>query len=281
MAETQVMKVMVETPDGALAPAEVAVCDGPVRLADLVPALHELTSGVTALAVARAAREGRTLSCKAGCGVCCCQLVPLAPAEVFYMVDRLLAMPAAERRPVLARFQNNENRLAVTGILDRISALEETDDNNRVAGDYFELHLACPFLVNQSCSIHPWRPIACREYNVTSPPRLCADPFRNPIAAIKLHRRMSAGLSRFCTQVAGLPSGLVPLPLMFDYYETHKDISARTWPGIDLFRQVMGFMLGEVKRQGDFLKFTFRYPPLRGDFQGGEYFPDTTGKGPR
>jgi Fe-S-cluster containining protein len=249
MADTQLIKVMVETPDGALAPAEVAVCDGPVRLADLVPALHELTSGITALAVARAAREGRTLSCRAGCGVCCRQLVPLAPAEVFYLVDRLLAMPLADRRPILARFRNIENRLTETGILERISALEETGDNNRVAGDYFEQRLSCPFLADQSCSIHPWRPIACREYNVTSSPLLCADPFRNTIAAIKLHRRMSAGLSRFCTQVAGLPPGLVPLPLMFDYYETHKEASARTWPGIDLFRQVMGFVLGKENRE--------------------------------
>jgi Fe-S-cluster containining protein len=246
MPEMHIIKVMVETPDGALPPAEVAISNEPLRLADLVDAIHELTSGVVALAVARAAQEGRTLSCKAGCGVCCCQLVPLAPAESFYIVDRLLALPSAERRPILERFQANKARLAETGLLGQIYSLGETDDNNRVACAYFEQRLPCPFLVNQSCSIHAWRPIACREYNVSSSSLLCADPFRNAVVAIKLHRRMSAGLALFCAQAAGLPVGLVPMPLLFDYYEAHKEASTRTWPGIELFTQAMESLLGKV-----------------------------------
>jgi Fe-S-cluster containining protein len=247
MEETKTFRVMVETPDGALAPAEVAICNGPLRLTDLVDAIHELTSGVVALAVTRAEQEGRKLSCKAGCGVCCCQLVPLAPAEAFYLVDRLLAMPASARRPVLERFQNIEVRLAETGLRERIGSLGETGDNNEVAAEYFSCRLPCPFLVDGSCSIHAWRPIACREYNVTTPPLLCADPFHNGVAAIRLHRRMSAGLSRFCAQVAGLPLGLVPMPLVFDYYETHKEAALKTWPGIELFEQALGFVLGKVE----------------------------------
>jgi len=243
MPTTQIIKIKVETPDGALAPIQIAVSDEPAGLADLVPFIHELTSGVVALAIGRAERDGRKLSCRAGCGVCCCQLVPIAPAEAFYMVGRICALPMAERKPILDRFNDIKKRLTDIGLIKRISALGETGDNDTVGSDYFDLQLPCPFLVDQSCSIHEWRPIACREYNVTSPPRLCADPFRDKVDTIKLHRRMSSGLSRFCTEVAGLPSGQVPLPLMFDYYETFKPAASKTWPCADLFKQAMGFVL--------------------------------------
>ena len=247
MPGTQIFKVHVETPDGTLAPAEVAINDAPARLADLVAPVYELVNGVVALAVGRAQQEGRKLSCRAGCGVCCRQLVPLAPAEAFFIVDRLLAMPAADRRPILKRFQTIENNLTETRLITRISALGDTDDNNQVALEYFAQAHSCPFLECGSCSIHPWRPIACREYNVTSSPELCADPFRNSIDIVRLHRRMSEGLARFCAHIAGLPMGLVPMPLLFDYFETHREIAVRTWPGIELFRQVMEFVLGKGK----------------------------------
>lgn len=243
--DIHIFKVHIETPDGALAPAEVAISDEPARLADLVAPVYELVNGVVSLAVGRAQQEGRKLSCRAGCGVCCCQLVPLAPAEAFFIVDRLLAMPAAVRRPILRRFQTVENNLTETRLIKRISTPRDTDDNNLVAMEYFAQRLSCPFLECGSCSIHPWRPIACREYNVTSSPELCVDPFRNRIDIVRLHRRMSEGLARFCAHAAGLPLGLVPMPLMFDYFETHREISARTWPGIDLFRQVLDFVLGK------------------------------------
>ena len=247
MPSLQTFRIEIETPDGTLGPAEIDICDEPARLADMVPALHELVNGAVVLAIKRAQREGRRLSCKAGCGVCCCQLVPAAPAEVFFMVDRIRAIPSERRSTVLKRFQDIENSLAVTGLLEGIRTLGDTDDNNEVAQLYFEQRHACPFLADGSCSIHPWRPIACREYNVTSSPSLCADPFRNKIDTIRLHRRMSAGLAKLGAHVAALPQGLVPMPLLFDYYETYKEAAGRTWPGIDLFRQAMDFVLGKAK----------------------------------
>ena len=40
--------------------------------------------------------------------------------------------------------------------------------------EYFTYQVACPFLENESCSIHESRPIACREYLVTSSPEYCS-----------------------------------------------------------------------------------------------------------
>jgi Fe-S-cluster containining protein len=245
MPDIHTFTINIDTPDGTVGPATISICNEPTRLSDLAPPIHALADGVVGLAVKRAGREGRILSCRAGCGICCCQLVPLAPAEVFYLAERILAQPIAERIPVLKRFQSIEDTLNRTGLIHAISSLGETNDNNTIAREYFRLGLSCPFLVENSCSIHEWRPIACREYNVTSPPGLCADPFTNAISAIRVHRRASAGLSRLCTQVAGLPPGLVPMPLLFDYYETYRDVSERTWPGVELFDQAMDFVCGK------------------------------------
>jgi Fe-S-cluster containining protein len=245
MPDIHTFTINIDTPDGTVGPAAISICDEPTRLSDLVPPIHALTEGVVGLAVKRAEREGRIRSCRAGCGVCCCQLVPLAPAEVFYLAERILSLPIAERTPVLRRFQSNEDTLSQIGLIHAISSLGDTNDNNNVAQEYFRLGLTCPFLVESSCSIHEWRPIACREYNVTSPPELCADPFTNTITAIHVHRRASAGLSKLCTQVAGLPLGLVPMPLLFDYFETYRDVAERTWPGVELFNQALDFVCGK------------------------------------
>lgn len=250
MPEPHHFRIEVETPDGTLGPAEVAVCDEPLKLADLAPPIHALASGVVDLAVKRAEREGKTLSCRAGCGVCCCQLVPLTPAEVFYIVERILALPVADRTPVLERFKAIERTLDETGLIDRIRALGETDDNDSVAQEYFALGQRCPFLREQSCSIHDWRPIACREYNVTSNPSHCADPFHLHVDTVRLYRRLSAGFTRFCAQKAGLPAGLVPLPVLFDYYEEHRAAAEKTWPGIELFREALAFVLGTAPAAG-------------------------------
>ncbi|MBN2036354.1 MAG: YkgJ family cysteine cluster protein [Chitinispirillaceae bacterium] len=245
MATTREFTIRIGTPDGTVGPARVSVSGEPLQLADLVPPIHELASGVVDLAIKRAEKEGQRLSCKPGCGVCCCQLVPLAPAEAFYMVDRLRAMPRDERIPILERFQSIEAILIETGLRADLGSIDKASDSNSIARAYFALRRPCPFLVHDSCSIHPWRPIACREYNVTSPPALCADPFSNSIASIRLHRRISAGLTKFCAETAGLPPGLVPMPLLFDYYETYRETAEKTWPGVELFDRVLEYVCGK------------------------------------
>ncbi len=228
--------------------AQIDVSDEPMRLSEVVPLLHDLASKTIELALCRARREGKVISCKAGCGVCCCQLVPIAPAEVFYMVEKMMSLPIAQRRAPLERFEKNEKQLASTELITAIGDLGNTYNNNAVALDYFRLGLPCPFLVDGSCSIHQWRPIACREYNVTSPASHCADPFHLKIETVRLHRRMSEGLSRLSSHVAGLPLGMVPFPLLFDYFETYKEASLKTFPGIELFDQALDFIFGKNQR---------------------------------
>ena len=96
--------------------------------------------------------------------------------------------------------------------------------------DYFRLGIACPFLEDESCSIHPDRPIACREYLVTSPPRIARAPRPRPSAASPCLGQASEALRK-----VGSSSGApwVPLSLALEWAEGHPDdLPPRPGPGV-------------------------------------------------
>lgn len=96
-------------------------------------------------------KERKKLACGKGCGSCCIHQkdLPLYPHEIvgiYWYVSEKLTGPGRE---VL------KSRLA---------------DRTTVSG--------CPFLIDNSCSIHPVRPVGCRQFNVFTTP--CAsgeDPY--------------------------------------------------------------------------------------------------------
>ena len=96
-----------------------------------------------------------------------------------------------------ARFADREQRLRDAGLADaflqRVDALGADAARALAHATCFKLGLACPFLDEDACSIHPQRPFVCRQYLVTSDPALCADPFAlkarcHPDAAARRHR---------------------------------------------------------------------------------------------
>jgi Fe-S-cluster containining protein len=231
---------VIETQDGVTPRLQVALSEKPVGLADMVPFMHTLADEIIGLAVKKAEARSERISCGEGCGVCCCQLVPLSAPEVLFIVKRLREMPLPERALILQRFETIEKRMEESGLKSRVCSLADADaDNNAVARDYFHLGESCPFLAGHSCSIHAWRPIVCREFNVLSDPALCADPFVNKLRTVPLFRRPSSLLALLASQVAGTPAGLVPMPLMFDWYESNKELGTRTWPAEMLIKKLL------------------------------------------
>lgn len=95
-------------------------------------------------------KEQKVLACAKDCDVCCHQTdIPLYPHELsglaWYVAEKL--DPPA-RETVLRQCGEHRNGSA------------------------------CPFLIEHSCSVHPVRPVACRQYNVFTTP--CApgeDPY--------------------------------------------------------------------------------------------------------
>ena len=96
-------------------------------------------------------QEGKKLACGKGCGACCVHQtdLPLYPHEIvgiyWYATEKITG-------PVRDRLKR---RLA-----------------SHAAGS------GCPFLIDDSCIIHPLRPVGCRQFNVfTTPCAAGEDPY--------------------------------------------------------------------------------------------------------
>ena len=240
----QMITLRIETPDGRLPPAKVAIPDSPMRLADLIPPMQQLCNGIVGLANRREVNGGATISCHKGCGVCCCQLVPLSPPEAFFLIDFVRAMPSERRKQIEARFQAIRNGMEEKGLIERLREIEDTKEHSVLARDYFQMGRTCPFLEEGACSIHLHRPFACREYNVISPPELCADPFNNGVKKIRIPKNMTTATARLAAELFEVSPMLVPMTLALEWAVKYVAFGRRTWPGVWLFNRMMEYAAG-------------------------------------
>jgi len=114
-------------------------------LAPLLQAYYTTDQGV-AQGIRQAERQGRKLACASGCAACCRthKDIPVYPPELAG-----IAWFAAEKLSGAVR--------------ERV----------RLQLEQHKSIPSCPFLVDETCSIHPLRPIACRFFNVFD--RACAE----------------------------------------------------------------------------------------------------------
>lgn len=114
-------------------------------LAALLDAYLEIVRGVHE-AVRQASRRGRRLACEKDCAACCRSHpdISVYPLELmglyWYCIEQVAAAPRERLRRGLA---------------------------HRTEG------AGCPFLIDETCGVHPLRPMACRQFNVFD--RVCAE----------------------------------------------------------------------------------------------------------
>jgi Fe-S-cluster containining protein len=152
----------------------ITVPNAAIPAAEIVPALQGLVN-----AVVEAAERGKAISCRKGCGACCRQLVPVSRTEGERLLQLVEAMPAERRARLNARFAAAEAAIEAAGLKDR-----QGRSDRELSTAYFALGVPCPFLEEESCSIHPDRPLVCREYLVTSPAELCAGPAQEGVTPV-------------------------------------------------------------------------------------------------
>src|SRR5262245_4570482 len=107
---------------------------GEARVLDLLPAARELTEQGTAAAIARARAEGREVSCRAGCGACCRQLVAISVVEAQSLAELVAAMPAGRQAVIRERFAAALRRLEEAGLLEAHGRRGERDLVARAMG---------------------------------------------------------------------------------------------------------------------------------------------------
>lgn len=218
--------------------AQIPVPSGPTRPRIMLPVFQALGDLVVKQAVQATEKDGKQISCKAGCGACCRQLVPITPTEAYHLRDLIESLPEPRRGQVRARFLEARGKLAAAGLVDKLLQPETIGADHRALGvDYFQLGIACPFLEDESCSIYTERPIACREYLVTSPAEACAAPAPGKIACVPVPSPVSAALADVGRQEDARYSRWVPLVLAPDWAETHPEEPAKQ-TGPEILREV-------------------------------------------
>jgi hypothetical protein len=105
------------------------------------------------------------------------------------------------------------------------------DDREAVPLAYFEQAVACPFLEDESCSIHRHRPSVCREYLVTSPAEHCDLRTKKPIARIPVAVRLREALARLTANLLDGSFEVIPLPMALEWATAHHEEGQRTWDG--------------------------------------------------
>ncbi len=239
MVEPRTAHVVLKLPAGKIE-VDLVVPAGPTRVDEILPLARALTDQIVDLTVTQLEKSGRTVSCRAGCGACCRQLVPIGEAEARAIADLVASFPEPRRSTVLARFAESLDRLDNAGLLDLLGNRANWDEDQRgeIGITYFRLGIACPFLEDESCSIHSERPIACREYLVTSPPERCANPRADQVEGVKLPSSVwtaVASLEPVEPGVRLIP--WVPLSLALDWAESHRAPPAEQ-PAPELVRRL-------------------------------------------
>ncbi|WP_425616714.1 YkgJ family cysteine cluster protein [Anatilimnocola sp. NA78] len=220
---------------------KVTVPTGEVGLKTLLPVMQQLSSTIVQIGEQNVESAGLTISCQKGCGACCRQLVPIAPVETHGLRDLVDSMPEPRKTEILRRFAEAKEKMTAAGMWGKLDerATWPHADVLQVGLDYFRLGVACPFLEEESCSIHLDRPMACREYLVTSPAVNCSNPTPEGVEWVPIPAKVWTEVARMEEQ--GEASTYVPwVPLIqaLDYADTHEEGPQK--PGTEWVREVFG-----------------------------------------
>lgn len=226
--------------------AKVDVPAGQTNLTQLLPVIQSLENAIVGRATEQCADAGFPVSCKAGCGACCRQMVPVSIFEAQELGHWIRSLPLDQQKMLEGRFHQTLLALRDTGIIERLVQEDwfaDSEAAEKMAIDYFHLGVPCPFLQDESCSIHPRRPLICREYLVTSPPEYCADPTIHKVAGVQLKLKLSRALFRMGGELENDRRGWIPLVFLFAWMKSGADPGAAfAGSGPEVLRQFVSHL---------------------------------------
>lgn len=224
-------------------PIDLSIPDRPVRLDELLPALREMDDRLIDASVAHAAAKGENVSCAKGCSACCrAQPVPVTPPEAYALARLVERLPEPRGTAVRAAFAANVARMREAGLyetyMQRDPALTR-DEARIIARRYMALKLACPFLADDACSIYAERPFVCRQYLVTSPPRLCDSPLDAAVQPIPMPAAFATAMLEAGQALTGEAQYTVPLALALDCAQAKRIEMEKTGPAKPAFETIV------------------------------------------
>jgi Fe-S-cluster containining protein len=219
----------------------------PIALKEMLPMFFSFADAVMSTAANGVEQSGGKTSCKKGCGACCRQLVPISETEACWIQELVDRLPIQKKIEILDRFVEARRRLAENGLLDKLLHTESWGEGEgwSIAMSYFRLGIPCPFLENEACSIHPDRPVKCREYFVTSPAANCRQPSANNIRIVDLPFQMWTALARLeNTSPSKEKIRWVPLILALEWADAHAH-EPKPRPGHEVLREFFDCLTGK------------------------------------
>jgi Fe-S-cluster containining protein len=210
-------------------------------MVDLLPLVRGLSDTLIDETCKAVEASGSHISCHSGCGACCRNLVAISQVEARRIVDVVAAMTEPRRATVMNRFAVAKDRLKEGGLFEPLCIADQwtSEEYSARVGAYFALGIPCPFLEHDSCSIYAERPLACREYLVTSPPALCANLDSAGVDRVKLPLNLFNALARWqAPQHGHFLEQWVPLVLAPDWAALQpEEAPGRT--GLELLQDLL------------------------------------------
>jgi len=217
-------------------------------VADLVPLARTICTKVTDMVVENISNNGGVVPCHKGCSACCKYLVPLSIPEAFRLRDDILAMPKIYRVQMERRYLMTARRV-LRNRPPTCFADETTEPSsvnltklNTIASWYTNLKLACPFLNKGVCTIYEQRPLACREYFVTSPARECKGG-RGTAKKVEMPVRMSEVIGQLVKELESVNIYSMILPLALAHCKKNPKQGERTWPAVKMVQRFVEIII--------------------------------------
>jgi Fe-S-cluster containining protein len=218
---------------GSETTVDLPVPGGRAGLTAILPAMRKLSTAMMSVAETESAKEGRHITCRAGCAHCCRQLIPVSLPEAESLAAAVARLPAAKQKNIRKRFDFVISELERANLLmpnlgaPRTGLVsEETSGPSGMWRDvtrrYYSLKLDCPFLENARCSIYEERPFVCREYVVTSDPELCRE-LDAQVEAIARPTCVTPAVAAVAAELDGVHPATIPLPLALEWIEARGD----------------------------------------------------------
>lgn len=205
--------------------ANATVPAGQTNLTAILPVIQSIEDSLMNGVSERMEAEGTPVTCKAGCGACCRQLVPISFFEAETLANWMRTLTMEELQALERRFDRTLTALDEAGMLERLEQVDwlgNAEAARQLCMDYLKLRIPCPFLQDESCSIHPIRPLICREYLVISPPERCVDPSELGAVPVGIQLHLSRVLNVLSAKIDPAGKGWMPLPALYDWME--KDL---------------------------------------------------------
>lgn len=204
---------------------QLTVQANPVKPQRMLPVFQQITNLYVEMGVAAIKNEGKSISCKKGCGACCRHFVAVSEVEAYDIAEIVERLPEPRRSEVKERFNKALAHFIEIGWIEKFENCSEYLDENtlKVLLDYFKEGVPCPFLVDESCSIHEERPLTCREYLVTSPAENCSNPTRQNIDLVRIPVRPLGNILELGQEKPANGLNVIPLIMSLKWAEMNTD----------------------------------------------------------